>query len=105
MSKENKENIEPEEHSSIKSTGLLDVDMHKKNRDIADKLRTGDRFTISGVGINKKKDIIKRTRNDNKKPPFWGVNLRTRKRGVAIRLAIFTKQKDTDNTIHLSICE
>ena len=46
----------------------------------------GDVFTISGIGVNKSGHTIRRIRNDNKPPPFWGLNLKTRKRGRAVRL-------------------
>lgn len=66
-----------------------------------DKVKAGDIITISGVGINKSGDIIKRIKCDNKKPPFWGVNLRTRKRGRAIKLAEFIASERYSNAIPL----
>ena len=57
-------------------------------------LKAGDRFTISGFGQNKSGDMIRRTKSDNKEPPFWGLNLRTRKRGRAVKLMVFRAQKN-----------
>ena len=57
-----------------------------------DNIKTGDKVTMSGVGVNKSGDIIKRIRCDNKKPPFWGINMRTGKRGKAVKLATFIAQ-------------
>ena len=54
------------------------------------KIKEGDIVTISGVGVNKSGDIIQRIKCDNKKPPFWGINRRTGKRGQAIKLKKFT---------------
>ncbi|MCK5607396.1 hypothetical protein KAR91_36265 [Candidatus Pacearchaeota archaeon] len=54
-----------------------------------DKIKPGDRITVSGVGLNKSGDVIQRTRNDNKISPFWGTNLRTGKRGQAVKLTEF----------------
>ncbi|MCK5602164.1 hypothetical protein KAR91_09850 [Candidatus Pacearchaeota archaeon] len=51
------------------------------------KIKSGDKITISGVGVNKSGDIIRRIKNDNKRPPFWGINIRTEKRGKAVKLA------------------
>jgi hypothetical protein len=53
---------------------------------MSDMIKPGDIVTISGIGINKSGDTVKRIKCDNKKPPFWGVNVRTGKRGKAIKL-------------------
>jgi hypothetical protein len=59
----------------------------------ASNIKAGDQFTISGFGQNASGDMIKRLRNDNKEPPFWGLNMRTKKRGKAISLMIFTAKE------------
>lgn len=61
-----------------------------------DNIKTGDKITLSGVGKNKSGDIIQRMRADNKQPPFWGINLRTGKRGKAVKVAVFFAQGDED---------
>lgn len=52
-------------------------------------INKGDTITISGFGLNKSGDVIRRTKADNKPPPFWGINTRTLKRGKAVELAKF----------------
>jgi len=59
---------------------------------MSDLIKTGDIVTISGIGLNKSGDIIKRIKCDNAKPPFWGVNTRTGKRGKAIKLVELVAQ-------------
>ena len=52
-------------------------------------LQIGDTFTVAGIGENKNGHMIRRTKTDNKPPPFWGFNMKTRKRGRAVRLKVF----------------
>ena len=49
----------------------------------------GNIITISGIGSNKRGDMIIRKRQDNPSIPFWGVNARTKKRGIATKLYKF----------------
>ena len=53
-------------------------------------IKSGDIVTISGIGLNASGDTIVRSKNDNKPPPFWGINQKTGKRGKAIKLKAFT---------------
>ena len=54
-----------------------------------DQIKKGDVITIDGVGATAKGDMIMRKRQDCPPPPFWGINIRTGKRGRAIKLFKF----------------